>query len=156
VHSPSSRRDNGEDAPANLAPQPRPTYLAAMVLRLRPLPLGFVAPCLPTAAVRPPSGPLWVHEIKHDGYRLMAWREGDDVRLLYPPAAMTGANAIRPWWPRCGPCKPILRRIFGDLEVNNFPSVMAEDEQGVEKPKRRGYHNEHVDGGQVVHVVVQK
>ena len=27
---------------------------------------GFVAPCLPSKAVRPPSGPLWVHEIKHD------------------------------------------------------------------------------------------
>jgi ATP-dependent DNA ligase len=52
-----------------------------MVLRLRPLPLGFVAPCLPTAAVRPPFGPLWIHEIKHDGYRMMAWRDGDDVRL---------------------------------------------------------------------------
>jgi hypothetical protein len=25
---------------------------------------------------RPPSGPLWVHEIKHDGYRLMVRRDG--------------------------------------------------------------------------------
>jgi hypothetical protein len=28
-------------------------------------------PGLPRA--RPPSGPLWVHEIKHVGYRLMVW-----------------------------------------------------------------------------------
>jgi bifunctional non-homologous end joining protein LigD len=48
---------------------------------LRSPPAGFIAPCLPTPILRPPSGPLWVHEIKHDGYRMMAWREGDDVRL---------------------------------------------------------------------------
>jgi len=34
-------------------------------------PSGFIEPCLPSTAARPPSGPLWVHEIKHDGYRLM-------------------------------------------------------------------------------------
>jgi ATP-dependent DNA ligase len=44
-------------------------------------PAGFVAPCLPITIPRPPTGPLWIREIKHDGYRLMAWRDGDDVRL---------------------------------------------------------------------------
>ena len=29
---------------------------------------------------RPPSGPLWVHEIKHDGYRLMVRRDDQRVR----------------------------------------------------------------------------
>jgi bifunctional non-homologous end joining protein LigD len=38
-------------------------------------PSGFIEPCLPSAAERPPSGPDWVHEIKHDGYRLMARRD---------------------------------------------------------------------------------
>jgi hypothetical protein len=28
-------------------------------------PSGFVEPCRPTKAKRPPSGPQWVHEIKH-------------------------------------------------------------------------------------------
>jgi hypothetical protein len=28
-------------------------------------------PASPTRADRPPSGPGWVHEIKHDGYRLI-------------------------------------------------------------------------------------
>ena len=45
-------------------------------------PSGFVEPCLPTNAVRPPSGPLWVHEIKHDGYRLMVRRDGPRVRCF--------------------------------------------------------------------------
>ena len=29
-----------------------------------------------------PSGPLWVHEIKHDGYRLMVRRDGARVRCF--------------------------------------------------------------------------
>ena len=37
---------------------------------------GFIEPCLPSKVVRPPTGPLWVHEIKHDGYRLMVGRDG--------------------------------------------------------------------------------
>jgi bifunctional non-homologous end joining protein LigD len=45
---------------------------------------GFIEPCLPSSADRPPSGPEWVHEIKHDGYRLMARRDPITigVRLL--------------------------------------------------------------------------
>jgi bifunctional non-homologous end joining protein LigD len=38
---------------------------------------GFVEPCLPTARKHPPPGDGWLHEIKHDGYRLQAHvREG--------------------------------------------------------------------------------
>jgi bifunctional non-homologous end joining protein LigD len=48
----------------------------------RVLPVGFVEPCIPTLAAKPPSGPDWVHEIKHDGYRLMVRRDGDTVRLF--------------------------------------------------------------------------
>ena len=43
---------------------------------------GFIAPCLPSKAVRPPSGPLWVHEIKHDGYRLMVRRDRSRLRCF--------------------------------------------------------------------------
>jgi len=35
---------------------------------------AFIKPCLPSKAAKPPAGPLWVHEIKHDGYRLMLRR----------------------------------------------------------------------------------
>ena len=50
-----------------------------MVLRR---PSGFIEPCQPSKAARPPSGPLWVHEIKHDGYRLMVRRDGSRVRCF--------------------------------------------------------------------------
>jgi bifunctional non-homologous end joining protein LigD len=49
------------------------------MLRLRPV--GFVEPCLPTRTAFPPSGPEWLHEIKHDGFRLVARKDGDRVRL---------------------------------------------------------------------------
>jgi ATP-dependent DNA ligase len=39
-------------------------------------------PCIPTQADQPPSGPGWLHEIKHDGYRLVARRDGAGVRLI--------------------------------------------------------------------------
>jgi bifunctional non-homologous end joining protein LigD len=45
-------------------------------------PTGFIEPCLPSSDDRPPSGPDWVHEIKHDGYRLMARRDPVGIRLL--------------------------------------------------------------------------
>ncbi len=32
-------------------------------------------------ASKPPSGADWVHEIKHDGYRLIVRRDGPTVRL---------------------------------------------------------------------------
>jgi len=39
-------------------------------------------PCLPTPAKQVPSGPDWLHEIKHDGYRVIVQREGKRVRLF--------------------------------------------------------------------------
>jgi ATP-dependent DNA ligase len=43
---------------------------------------GFVDPCIPTLAAKPPAGPGWVHEVKHDGYRLIVRRDGETVRLF--------------------------------------------------------------------------
>jgi ATP-dependent DNA ligase len=43
---------------------------------------GTVEPCIPTRALKPPVGPQWIHEIKHDGYRLIARKQGDRVRLF--------------------------------------------------------------------------
>jgi bifunctional non-homologous end joining protein LigD len=48
-------------------------------LRPRTLPVGFIAPCLPTRATQPPSGAIWLHEIKWDGFRVIARKEGERV-----------------------------------------------------------------------------
>jgi bifunctional non-homologous end joining protein LigD len=50
-----------------------------MLLRSR---TEFIEPCLPSPAKRPPDGPDWLHEIKHDGFRIMARRDGAGVRLI--------------------------------------------------------------------------
>ncbi len=39
-------------------------------------------PCIPTRATKVPTGPDWLHEIKHDGYRLIVQRASDRVRLF--------------------------------------------------------------------------
>jgi ATP-dependent DNA ligase len=54
-----------------------------MSLRERTRPgLGIVEPCLPSPAKAPPSGPGWIHEIKHDGFRILARRDSAGVRLF--------------------------------------------------------------------------
>jgi ATP-dependent DNA ligase len=56
-----------------------------MSLRPRVLPAGFIWPCLPTSAPQPPSGELWLHEIKHDGFRVIARKNGKRVKLYSRP-----------------------------------------------------------------------
>jgi bifunctional non-homologous end joining protein LigD len=49
------------------------------------LPAGFIAPCLPTKTDKLPSGRHWLHEIKHDGFRVIARKNGARVRLYSRP-----------------------------------------------------------------------
>jgi ATP-dependent DNA ligase len=73
---------------------------------------GFVAPCIPTLAGKPPSGPDLVHEIKHDGYRLIVRRDGPSVCLftrcgfLLSPAL----RQTRDWIKVKNPDSPAMRR----------------------------------------------
>jgi ATP-dependent DNA ligase len=46
------------------------TTAASIHWRTRPAPSGFIEPCLPSTAAKPPSGIGWIHEIKHNGYRV--------------------------------------------------------------------------------------
>ena len=43
---------------------------------------GAIEPCLPSPAKCPPAGPGWIHEIKHDGFRIMARLDAKGVRLI--------------------------------------------------------------------------
>ena len=51
-------------------------------------PAAFIHPCQPTVATKPPSGPGWAHELKHDGYRLQIHVRDGRVRLY----TMNGAD----------------------------------------------------------------
>jgi bifunctional non-homologous end joining protein LigD len=42
----------------------------------------FLAPSLAAPCDHPPSGPKWIHEIKHDGYRIAARIDGRTIRLF--------------------------------------------------------------------------
>jgi ATP dependent DNA ligase domain len=76
-------------------------YLTRMLVR-RTRTDGFIEPCIPSLAHKPPSGPDWVHEVKHDGYRLIVRRDGETVRLFtrrgydwterYPAIVAAAAN----------------------------------------------------------------
>jgi ATP-dependent DNA ligase len=72
-------------------------------MRNNRFPAGFVIPAQP-ASPRPPSGADWVHEIKHDGYRLIVRRDAPTVRLCTRnaydwtallPAIATAAERIK-------------------------------------------------------------
>jgi ATP-dependent DNA ligase len=58
-----------------------------MSLRPRSQPTGFIAPCLPTSAPQPPSGEFRLHEIKHDGFRVIARKIGKRVGRYSRPGA---------------------------------------------------------------------
>ena len=45
-------------------------------------------PCLPSRAVKAPSADGWIHEIKHDGFRLQIHVRGQRVKLY----TMTGMD----------------------------------------------------------------
>jgi ATP-dependent DNA ligase len=41
-----------------------------------------------------PSGGLWIHEIKHDGFRIIACKNGAQVRLYSRPKSCGSAWAV--------------------------------------------------------------
>jgi bifunctional non-homologous end joining protein LigD len=55
----------------------RPPPLA----RERRSPLGFIQPCLLTPATTVPTGPEWLHELKHDGIRVIIRKAGQRVSI---------------------------------------------------------------------------
>jgi hypothetical protein len=79
-----------------------------MLLRTRRTPAGFIQPCLPSPAERPPTGPGWIHEIKHDGFRLMVRRDAAGVQLL----TRNGLD----WSARF----PLILEAAGALQVRSF------------------------------------
>jgi bifunctional non-homologous end joining protein LigD len=42
----------------------------------------FIEPCLPSHIAKPPATGQWIHEIKLDGFRLQARRDGSVARLM--------------------------------------------------------------------------
>src|SRR5436190_6230514 len=81
---------------------------------------GFIQPCQPALADRPPAGPGWLHEIKFDGYRVRkdGERDGPGPRPITPRPSLAFVILS----PRCPSralcavarpscCAPIIRPI---------------------------------------------
>jgi bifunctional non-homologous end joining protein LigD len=79
--------DRSSDFASALAsPSSRPTYmdmpwhLSVARSRSDP-PAGFILPCRPTLVASPPTGPGWLHEMKHDGLRILVRKQGERVEV---------------------------------------------------------------------------
>ena len=87
--------------------------LRSRLVRTRKHPPGFIAPCRPLLDDRGPAGPKWIHEIKWDGYRVIARKDDDRVRIW----TCTGSN----WTARF----PTIAAAIAALPV---PSVVLDGE----------------------------
>jgi ATP dependent DNA ligase domain len=87
------------------------------------LPAGFIPPSLPTKTDKLPSGSEWLHEIKHDGFRIIARKNRAQVLLYSRPG-----NDLTYRFPLIVPAQGAARRAF-PREVQQ-PYVRT-----IEKPK---------------------
>ncbi|ESQ84123.1 hypothetical protein AEAC466_10275 [Asticcacaulis sp. AC466] len=65
--------------------------------------LAFIEPQLATLADAMPTGKDWLHEVKFDGYRTLAYIDGDDVRMM----TRTGLD----WTPKFRHTSDLLRTL---------------------------------------------
>jgi hypothetical protein len=73
---------------------------------------GFVKPCLPTISRTVPTGPQWVYEIKHDGFRFLAVRHRKQVRhMQLDLPAVDGRKPLQHLKPQIVPFMAGRRRI---------------------------------------------
>jgi bifunctional non-homologous end joining protein LigD len=82
----------------------------------RPLPLQIVTSC-----PEPPDGADWLHEVKHDGHRLLAIVAGGEVQLI----SRNGHNRTQ-----------LFRAPFGNLAAAGLPPLVLDGEIAV--PDERG------------------
>jgi bifunctional non-homologous end joining protein LigD len=61
-----------------------PLFNAPICYRVR-VPAGFIPPRPTEESAEAASGALWLHEIKHDGFRVIARKDGARVRLYSRP-----------------------------------------------------------------------
>jgi hypothetical protein len=46
--------------------------------------------------------------------------------------------------------------MFGHGRVYDFPAIVAENDRGVEQPKRRAGNHKHIDGGDTLGLIAQE
>src|SRR4051794_26050637 len=89
--------------------------------RDRLAPNGFIEPCQPFVSGIVPSGPDWIHELKHDGWRIVARKDANRVRLW--------SRNGRDW----STASPGIRAALAALPVTSYildADAVAHNEQG--------------------------
>jgi bifunctional non-homologous end joining protein LigD len=82
----------------------------------------FLEPSLASPCDKPPSGPKWIHEIKHDGYRIQARIDGRETRLLTRKAL--------DWTARFGSIADALAGLgLGSALIDG--EIVVEDDKGI-------------------------
>ena len=71
----------------------------------RARPPGFIAPCLPALVDHVPAGPGWLHELKWDGYRIIARKEGVEPSGSGRAPGEAGTAPFRASPRRLRPCR---------------------------------------------------
>jgi hypothetical protein len=101
----------------------------------RSKPAGFILPAQPTLVARPPAGPDWIHEVRHDGYRLIARTElqcqplDDSAAFSAKDCNMESTEARR----RNDDTIGILhdfREIIAEAQRHGLPSLFEETNSG--------------------------
>ena len=82
----------------------------------------FLEPSLASPCDKPPSGPKWVHEIKHDGYRMQARIDGRTISLMTRKAL--------DWTQRFGSIAAAFQSLgLGSALIDG--EIIVEDESGI-------------------------
>lgn len=108
-------------SPSPKTKRPGPTVSTASLARLPKESLPeFLKPQLATEVEDPPSGEDWLHELKLDGYRMQARKQGKTVQLL----TRTGLD----WTHRVKPIAASIQRIAADTAILDGEVVVLDSE----------------------------
>jgi bifunctional non-homologous end joining protein LigD len=113
------RADHASRAKVVKTALPNPSRLKGAKKGILPV---FVAPSLAVATRIPPADNRWVHEIKHNGYRIQARIDGGKVKLL----TRTGLD----WTVRFRPIESTLKKLpVGSALLDG--EIVVQDENGI-------------------------
>jgi len=104
-----------------------------MGIRVRTLPAGFIAPCLPTKTDKLPSGDPWLHEIKHAGFRIIARSTRSTVLLgAIPMATYWTRVRVRAWTDTLRDCgfRDVRTSVAADRRVPADRIVVSSPQPG--------------------------
>ena len=105
-----------------------------------------IAPQLATLVEKPPSGASWVHEIKYDGFRMIARRAGDAVRIY-------SRNGLD-WTKRLPSVAAALEKLKAkSLTIDGEAAVL--DDKGASRFARMQDAMSRTDDSQVIHLRVR-